>query len=135
MSLQLLQPKEKFQKKIYIESKKQRQEFKILAQHLKRVNNIPIGIQLSHSGRKGSSEIPWIKANTPLKKRSLANIFVFELTEDAGWPKPKSMNINEIKNIIKKFKESIKNSLYANFDILELHMAHGYLLHQFLFHL
>ena len=49
--------------------KKQKQEFKKLIQHLKRVNDIPIGIQLSHSGRKGSSEIPWIKANTPLKKK------------------------------------------------------------------
>ena len=120
-------------KDLCIESKKQKQEFKKLIQHLKRVNDIPIGIQLSHSGRKGSSEIPWIKANTPLKKKEAWQTFSSSnLPKDAGWPKPKNMNINEIKSLIKKFKMSIKNSLYANFDILELHMAHGYLLHQFL---
>ena len=48
-------------KDLCIETKKQKKEFKILVQHLKRLNDTPIGIQLSHSGRKGSSEVPWIK--------------------------------------------------------------------------
>ena len=49
-----------------IETKKQTKEFKKLVVSLKKTNDIPIGIQLSHSGRKGSSYIPWIKSNTCL---------------------------------------------------------------------
>ena len=48
-------------KNLCIETKKQTDKFKILVQNLKKTNNIPIGIQLSHSGRKGSSHIPWEK--------------------------------------------------------------------------
>ncbi len=120
-------------KDLCIETKKQKNEFKRLVKYLKKQDNTPIGIQLSHSGRKGSSQIPSIKSNTPLKnKESWKTVSSSNLSKDLGWPKPKQLSIKGIEKIKKKFENSIKNSLYANFDILELHMAHGYLLHQFL---
>ena len=43
---------------------------------LKKISNIPICLQIAHAGRKGSSYIPWVKKNTPLKKfLKLENIF------------------------------------------------------------
>ena len=120
-------------KDLCIETKKQTDKFKILVQNLKKTNNIPIGIQLSHSGRKGSSHIPWEKKNSPLKgKNSWITISSSNIPKDEGWPKPKAMNKSDISKIKKQFQIAIKNSNVANFDFLELHMAHGYLLHQFL---
>ena len=116
-----------------IETKKQTKEFKKLVVSLKKTNDIPIGIQLSHSGRKGSSYIPWIKSNTPLKnKGSWITISSSNIPKDKGWPKPKKMTNKQIIQLKKKFKNGVQNSKNANFDFLELHMAHGYLLHQFL---
>lgn len=120
-------------KDLCIETKEQRNEFKKLVSHLKKINNKPIGIQLSHSGRKGSSYIPWVRHNSSLKKNeSWETISSSNIPKDTGWPKPKKLKINEIENLKLKFHNSIINSLYSNFDLLELHMAHGYLLHQFL---
>lgn len=116
-----------------IETNKQKKEFKKLVSYLKKINNTPIGIQLSHSGRKGSSVIPWIKSNSPLKnKDSWTTISSSNREKDLNWPKPKVMNAKDIENIKKKFEKSIQNSIDANFDLVELHMAHGYLMHQFL---
>lgn len=120
-------------KDLCIETIKQRNEFKKLVSYLKKINNTPIGIQLSHSGRKGSSMIPWEKANSPLKKKdSWTTVCSSDLKKDEHWPKPKKLTIQEINKIKKKFELSIKNALHAKFDVFELHIAHGYLLHQFL---
>ena len=56
-------------KDLTLRNQKNFREFKILFNHLKKISNTKIGIQLSHSGRKGSSELPWIKSNFPLKKK------------------------------------------------------------------
>ena len=77
-----------------IEIIKQRDEFKKLVSHLKKINDTPIGIQLSHSGRKGSSMIPWEKANSPLKKkkRLLDNRFIFRFKKRCPLAKAKKIN-------------------------------------------
>ena len=54
-----------------------------------------------------------------------------EIKRDKNWPLPKEMSKKEIKKVLNDFKNT---SLLANkigFDCLEIHMAHGYLLHQF----
>ncbi len=120
-------------KDLAISTNKQKKEFKKLINFLQSNKKTLVGIQLSHAGRKGSSEVPWIKKNSPLKgKSSWQTISSSELPKDKGWPKPKKMNYKDIKSVSNNFKRAILNSLEANFDSLELHMAHGYLLHQFL---
>jgi len=120
-------------KDLCIETSKQKNEFKKLIDYLKKIDDLPIGIQLSHSGRKGSSHIPWEKKNSALgNKMSWKTISSSNIPKDKGWPKPKKMNEKDIVLLKKKFISAVKNSNYANFDFLELHMAHGYLLHQFL---
>jgi 2,4-dienoyl-CoA reductase-like NADH-dependent reductase (Old Yellow Enzyme family) len=105
---------------------------KKLIKFLRSKNDIKYGIQISHSGRKGSSYEPWIKHNSPLpKKRSWKTLSASAISRDKGWPKPNEMTKSQIKNMIQKFKNTAIRANRVNFDCLEIHMAHGYLLHQF----
>ena len=56
-------------KDLTLKNKVNEKKFKKIINLLKKFSDIKIGIQISHSGRKGSSYAPWIKSNTPLKKR------------------------------------------------------------------
>ena len=115
-----------------IEKKFQKESFHKLIQYLKKINDMPILLQLSHAGRKGSSKIPWIKSNSPLKKDSWKTFSSSELRKDVNWPKPKSLTNSQIKELIKDFKKASKHAIQCGFNGIEIHMAHGYLLHQFL---
>jgi len=115
-----------------IYNNKQEKDLKKLILNLKSKNKVKYGIQISHSGRKGSSYEPWIKPNCSLpKKKSWKTLSASSIARDKGWPKPIEMSIKQIKEIIKKFKNSAIRANRAGFDCLEIHMAHGYLLHQF----
>jgi 2,4-dienoyl-CoA reductase-like NADH-dependent reductase (Old Yellow Enzyme family) len=100
---------------------------------LRNINDTPIGIQISHAGRKGSSYVPWIKHNTSLVKTADAwpTVSASNIAKDSGWPEPKKLSLTEMQQIIYDFESSAKVSKNIGFDALEVHMAHGYLLHQF----
>lgn len=105
---------------------------KKLYSFLKSNNDTKIGIQISHSGRKGSSNIPWVKPNTPLpNQKSWQTYAPSPIPRDKHWPIPKMLSISEIKKLIDRFKQSAIRAKRVGFDLLEVHMAHGYLLHQF----
>ena len=112
-------------------NKKQQKKLKKLIKYLKNLKNIPIGIQLSHAGRKGSSHIPWEKYNRPLTKDKWNTYSSSNIKKDKLWPTPKIINKQKIKSIKKNFFNSAKMAIDAGFDCIEIHMAHGYLLHQF----
>ncbi|KAI8627954.1 hypothetical protein F5Y19DRAFT_440524 [Xylariaceae sp. FL1651] len=98
--------------------------------------NQKIGIQLAHAGRKASTMAPWlaIEATTP--------------KELGGWPDqvcgpsaipfaahnpvPKAMTLDDIKELKQAFVDACKRAVTAGFDVIEIHSAHGYLLHSFL---
>ena len=119
-------------KDLCLYNNEQKESFKKLIKFLKSIKNIPIFIQLSHSGKKGSSEIPWIKANKPLYKNKWKTISSSPIKKDKNWPSPKEATKKDIKKIINDFEKSAKLALSAGFDGIEIHMAHGYLIHQFL---
>ena len=105
---------------------------KKLIKFLKSKNNIKYGIQISHSGRKGSSYEPWIKHNSPLpKKKSWKTFSASAISRAKGWPTPTEMTKLQIKKMVQKFKNTATRANRVNLDCLEIHMAHGYLLHQF----
>lgn len=107
-------------------------KLKELVNFIKYKNDTKLGIQISHSGRKGSTYIPWIKPNCPLpKKLSWKTFAPSPIPRINGWPIPKEMSIQQIKNLIKKFKLAGIRANKIGFDCIEIHMAHGYLLHQF----
>lgn len=108
-------------------------EFLKLREYLKFISDIPVGIQISHSGRKGSAHIPWVKFNTPLKKKDGGwnTVSPSAIKRDKKWPIPKQLSLGKMSSIKKAFKKSAYFANKAGFDCLEVHMAHGYLLHQF----
>ena len=104
-----------------------------LIKYIRQVSNTKIGIQLSHSGRKGSAMVPWIKSNSPLRigKQGWQTIAPSPIRRDKHWPEPKEANKNDIKIIVNNFALAAERAKKIGFDCLEIHMAHGYLLHQF----
>ena len=109
----------------------QEKKFKKLVKFLKKIKNIPICLQISHAGRKGSCNLPWVNLGKPLKKNYWQTVSS-NIKKDLNWPKPKSASTKEIKKIISEFKNSSLRAFRAGFDGVEIHMAHGYLIHQFL---
>ncbi|APR87163.1 Anthraniloyl-CoA monooxygenase [Minicystis rosea] len=92
-----------------------------------------IGIQLAHAGRKGSCTRPW-EGDRPLRADEGAweTIGPSALPFDDGWHTPREMTRADMERVIADFAEATRRSLRAGFDLVELHMAHGYLLSSFL---
>ena len=100
---------------------------------MRAITYIPTGLQISHSGRKGSAYIPWIKKNASLNKKNGWNTFApSSIRRCKDWPVPIELKKEKINKIINDFKNTARKAKRIGFDALELHMAHGYLLHQFL---
>ena len=91
------------------------------------------GLQIAHAGRKASTDRPWLGGN-PLKP------------SDGGWQPlapsaipfaadfnmPRELSPAEIGGLVERFADAAKRALTAGFKVIEIHMAHGYLLHSFL---
>ena len=96
-----------------------------------------MGIQLAHAGRKGSAQIPWL-GGTHLTEEEGGWQTVgpsSEAFDDDGtrlWKAPKAMDDNDIKDIQQAFVDAAQRALEAGFEYIEIHAAHGYLLHTFL---
>lgn len=90
-------------------------------------------IQLAHAGRKASSDLPW-RGGKPLKTgegawETLAPSAI-PFSKDA--PAPKAMTAEDIKRVIESFAAAAQRAVKAGFQAIELHGAHGYLLHEFI---
>ena len=119
-------------KDLALSNKKNENSLKNLVKFIRTISKIPLGLQISHAGRKGSAEIPWIKSNYPLKrKKKWITYAPSSIRRDVHWPTPKVLTISQIRETIKDFKKSAKRAKRIGFDCLEIHMAHGYLLHEF----
>lgn len=91
------------------------------------------GLQIAHAGRKGSTDKPW-KGGKPLDEKDggWPPLAPSAIPFDQGWPVPMEMSAEQIRKTVVDFVEAAKRALKAGFEILELHMAHGYLVHEFL---
>jgi 2,4-dienoyl-CoA reductase-like NADH-dependent reductase (Old Yellow Enzyme family) len=91
------------------------------------------GIQLAHAGRKASTERPW-KGGKPIaaKDGGWPPLAPSPIPFDQDWPVPLEMSQEMIRGTVLDFVEAAKRALIAGFEVLELHMAHGYLAHEFL---
>jgi 2,4-dienoyl-CoA reductase-like NADH-dependent reductase (Old Yellow Enzyme family) len=92
---------------------------------------VPIGIQLAHAGRKGSTMRPW-------------DDHLIASEAEGGWqtvsstsqpfgkmPAAQELSNDEIGELITQFASAAKRAIDVGFDVIEIHAAHGYLLHQF----
>jgi 2,4-dienoyl-CoA reductase-like NADH-dependent reductase (Old Yellow Enzyme family) len=92
------------------------------------------GIQLAHAGRKASCEVPW-KGGAGLKTPEAGGWPVVgpsAIPFDESNPVPKALDEAGIDGIVAAFEAAAKRALTAGFRVIEIHSAHGYLLHEFL---
>lgn len=92
------------------------------------------GIQLAHAGRKASTAPPW-EGGKVLDEaeggwRPVVSSSAIPFNDNS--PVPEALNPEEIQQVITAFVQAAKRSVAAGFKVIEIHAAHGYLLHQFL---
>lgn len=99
-----------------------------------------VAVQLAHAGRKASCARPW-DGDAPLSADANENpngepawqtIAPSAIPFDEGWHTPRAMTRDDMHEVRDAFAAAARRALEAGFDMLELHMAHGYLLSEFL---
>jgi 2,4-dienoyl-CoA reductase-like NADH-dependent reductase (Old Yellow Enzyme family) len=93
--------------------------------------DVKMGIQLAHAGRKGSTMLPTddhliAASNEGGWQTVSASPIAFH-----GMPAPKQLTVEEIKELTNSFVTAAKRCVEVGFDVIEIHAAHGYLFHQF----
>jgi anthraniloyl-CoA monooxygenase len=91
-----------------------------------------IGIQLGHSGRKGSTKLMWEGMDDPLPDGNWEVCGPSSIPYKAGSQTPRELDLAELAEIKDQFVAAARAAARAGFDLLELHCAHGYLLSSFL---
>ncbi|MDI3403831.1 NADH:flavin oxidoreductase/NADH oxidase [Streptomyces cavernicola] len=100
---------------------------------LKARGSVP-GIQIAHAGRKASTDRPWVNRGGPVGP------------DEHGWqplgpspvpfrddhPVPTELTVDQIQEIVGQFADAARRALAAGFEVVEVHGAHGYLIHEFL---
>ena len=91
------------------------------------------GIQLAHAGRKASTQRPWEgNARIEVSAGGWIPMAPSPLPFSPEYHMPREMTKTDIQRVAGEFAGAAKRALAAGFDIIELHSAHGYLLHEFL---
>ena len=90
-----------------------------------------ICLQLGHSGRKGSTRLPWEGTDIPLAEGNWDRLAPSPVAYGPTLPLPKEMSHADMKTVISDFVRATQMSEEAGFDMIELHCAHGYLLSSF----
>jgi anthraniloyl-CoA monooxygenase len=92
----------------------------------------PIGAQLGHCGRKGSTKLIWDGIDEPLPRGNWPLIAPSAIPYSAANQVPREMTLADMDDVIRDFVWATRGAVDAGFDLLELHCAHGYLLSSFL---
>jgi len=101
---------------------------------IRRYSAMPLGVQLGHSGRKGSAEVPWKGG----RQRPSADAEGWRTEAPADLPfdledeRPLALDAQGIKRLVSAFAAAAQRAAHIGYDLVEIHSAHGYLLHQFL---
>ena len=115
--------------------------FRRLSDFIRAQNSAP-GLQLGHSGRKARRFRPW-EGGAPLTEKGAIEAGVddwdewgliapSEVTSTKSEPIPRALSTNEVKVTVENWAKAASRANAAGFDVLEIHAAHGYLIHQFL---
>ncbi|KAL4799024.1 hypothetical protein BDV19DRAFT_401808 [Aspergillus venezuelensis] len=113
-----------------------------------------VGLQLAHAGRKSSTVAPWLVPKQPVNGKKGKRTSCKANGKVGGWPgdvvaptggeeykwapgdeqfwAPRELSARAIKETVEAFAQSAKTAIGAGVDVIEVHSAHGYLLHEFL---
>jgi 2,4-dienoyl-CoA reductase-like NADH-dependent reductase (Old Yellow Enzyme family) len=100
---------------------------------LRSVSSIPVAIQLAHAGRKGSSAKPWDGGMLlDAANGGWLPIAPSAIPQRPEEPPPRAMTAEDLARVVAAFRHSAHRAVRLGFQAIEMHMAHGYLLHEFL---
>jgi len=108
-----------------------------IAKFIKEQGAVP-AIQLAHAGRKASMARPWY-GNGPLTQedfdrgdKAWSTVAPTEQPIGQEWIAPRAMREGDLQTVTTAYREAVRRATAAGFEMIELHAAHGYLLHTFL---
>jgi 2,4-dienoyl-CoA reductase-like NADH-dependent reductase (Old Yellow Enzyme family) len=101
---------------------------------IRRHSDMPIAIQLAHAGRKASTDLPWKggKQIAPGHPDGWQTVAPSPLPFAEGENPPTELRVDDLKRLIEAFADSARRAARLGIDAVQLHGAHGYLLHEFL---
>ena len=93
----------------------------------------PIGVQLAHAGRKGSTYRPWASGSgtVPADEGGWQAVGPSDVPFE-GYADPAALTVDQIHEVVTAFADATRRAVSVGFDTVEVHAAHGYLLHEFL---
>ena len=99
-----------------------------------KANGAVAGIQIAHAGRKASCAVPWEGGQFLAESKGGWQLVVApsELSFDTQSPVPRALTLEEIADLQQAFVQAAQRAVTAGFQVVEIHVAHGYLLHEFL---
>lgn len=94
---------------------------------------VPAGVQLAHAGRKASTAPPWEGGRpVPPERGGWRPVAPSAVPFRDGDPAPHALTADELRGVVDAFARAAERAAAAGFRVVELHAAHGYLLHEFL---
>lgn len=105
----------------------------VVIRQIREVSPVRVGIQLSHAGRKASVSAPWQGGHALSPEQGGWQTVAPSAVgfHDDGLP-PQALSVAELQAVKQKFVDSARRAVDLGIDLIEVHAAHGYLLHQFL---
>jgi len=111
----------------------QEQAYKRVVDFCRQFGSARLGVQLWHAGRKASARPPWAgRGPLPVAEGGWETVAPSAIAPDAASPAPRALDESGLRHIKAAFCDAAQRAVRAGFDVVELHSAHGYLLHQFL---
>jgi 2,4-dienoyl-CoA reductase-like NADH-dependent reductase (Old Yellow Enzyme family) len=103
-----------------------------IAAFIRRQGSVP-GMQLAHAGRKGSTRRPWDgHGAVPAEAGGWTPVAPGTEAFDPSYPQPRALAAGELPGLVSAFRDAVRRARAAGFEVVEIHAAHGYLLHEFL---
>jgi NADPH2 dehydrogenase len=107
--------------------------FRPVLEAIRKYSKIAVAVQLAHAGRKGSSHVPWDGgALIPISEGGWQTVAPSAIEHKDGEEKPSPLDAAGMARIRSAFAEAAQRAERLGFDAIEIHGAHGYLIHEFL---